>query len=217
MTIVIFSCSQIYTSGHLLNVFFVSYFCLFSPETGPTQAGTKGEEGGKGKTWTRVVKKAKCLVAQTSQLLFWPFPYQKEKAVNDKKEDKKTKKAKENAEAEANEENHSENGDAKTNEVSGRTGKRLPLRKGRWWWRKGLTFAFLSDPAGGGSPRGGQGGGQVRVAPLPKLPPPLQPPPLKPSLFPPPTSQPALPTPSLSHGFPPRRIVNRGIFLSMIL
>lgn len=42
---------------------------------------------------------------------------QKEKAVNDKKEDKKTKKAKENAEAEANEENHSENGEAKTNEV----------------------------------------------------------------------------------------------------
>lgn len=47
-------------------------------------------------------------------------PPQKEKAVNDKKEDKKTKKAKENAEAEANEENHSENGEAKTNEVSGR-------------------------------------------------------------------------------------------------
>lgn len=44
-------------------------------------------------------------------------PEQKEKAVNDKKEDKKTKKAKENAEAEANEENHSENGEAKTNEV----------------------------------------------------------------------------------------------------
>lgn len=42
---------------------------------------------------------------------------QKEKAVHDKKEDKKTKKAKENAEAEANEENHSENGEAKTNEV----------------------------------------------------------------------------------------------------
>uniref|UniRef100_A0A3Q3W7H5 Uncharacterized protein n=1 Tax=Mola mola TaxID=94237 RepID=A0A3Q3W7H5_MOLML len=41
---------------------------------------------------------------------------QKEKAVNDKKEDKKTKKAKENVEAEANEENHSENGEAKTNE-----------------------------------------------------------------------------------------------------
>ncbi len=37
--------------------------------------------------------------------------------MNDKKEDKKTKKAKENAEAEANEENHSENGEAKTNEV----------------------------------------------------------------------------------------------------
>ena len=48
------------------------------------------------------------------------LPTQKEKAVNDKKEDKKTKKAKENAEAEANEENHSENGEAKTNEVSGR-------------------------------------------------------------------------------------------------
>lgn len=47
---------------------------------------------------------------------------QKEKAVNDKKEDKKTKKAKENAEAEANEENHSENGEAKTNEV-----RSLPL------------------------------------------------------------------------------------------
>lgn len=47
------------------------------------------------------------------------LPLQKEKAVNDKKEDKKTKKAKENAEAEANEENHSENGDAKTNEVRG--------------------------------------------------------------------------------------------------
>lgn len=46
-------------------------------------------------------------------------PPQKEKAVNDKKEDKKTKKAKENAEADANEENHSENGEAKTNEVSG--------------------------------------------------------------------------------------------------
>lgn len=45
---------------------------------------------------------------------------QKEKAVNDKKEDKKTKKAKENADAEANEENHSENGEAKTNEVSAR-------------------------------------------------------------------------------------------------
>ena len=44
-------------------------------------------------------------------------PLQKEKAVNDKKEDKKTKKAKENVEAEANEENHSENGEAKTNEV----------------------------------------------------------------------------------------------------
>lgn len=53
--------------------------------------------------------------------MLWPL--QKEKAVNDKKEDKKTKKAKENAEAEANEENHSENGEAKTNEV-GRTGKR---------------------------------------------------------------------------------------------
>lgn len=37
--------------------------------------------------------------------------------MNDKKEDKKTKKAKENVEAEANEENHSENGEAKTNEV----------------------------------------------------------------------------------------------------
>lgn len=45
-------------------------------------------------------------------------PIQKEKAVNDKKEDKKTKKAKENTDAEANEENHSENGEAKTNEVS---------------------------------------------------------------------------------------------------
>lgn len=48
------------------------------------------------------------------------LPLQKEKAVNDKKEDKKTKKAKENAEAEANEENHSENGEAKTNEVGRR-------------------------------------------------------------------------------------------------
>lgn len=47
----------------------------------------------------------------------FPSKLQKEKAVNDKKEDKKTKKAKENAEAEANEENHSENGEAKTNEV----------------------------------------------------------------------------------------------------
>uniref|UniRef100_A0A8C7MNP0 Uncharacterized protein n=1 Tax=Oncorhynchus kisutch TaxID=8019 RepID=A0A8C7MNP0_ONCKI len=48
-----------------------------------------------------------------------PPPTQKEKAVNDKKEEKKTKKAaaKENAEAEAAEENHSENGDAKTNQV----------------------------------------------------------------------------------------------------
>lgn len=34
-------------------------------------------------------------------------PPQKEKAVNDKKEDKKTKKAKENAEAEANEDRKS--------------------------------------------------------------------------------------------------------------
>lgn len=50
-------------------------------------------------------------------------PLQKEKAVNDKKEDKKTKKAKENAEAEANEENHSENGEAKTNEVGRPPGK----------------------------------------------------------------------------------------------
>lgn len=70
---------------------------------------------------------------------------------------------------------------------------------------------FVLCPAGGGSPRGGQGGGQVRVAPLPMLPPPLQ---SLPSLNPS-ASQPA--PPSLSHGFPPRRIVNRGIFLSMIL
>lgn len=42
---------------------------------------------------------------------------QKDKAVVDRKEDKKNKKAKENAEAEANEENHSENGEAKANEV----------------------------------------------------------------------------------------------------
>ena len=44
---------------------------------------------------------------------------QKDKAVNDKKEDKKTKaKAKESTEPEANEENHAENnGEAKTNEV----------------------------------------------------------------------------------------------------
>lgn len=59
--------------------------------------------------------------------ILWIFtfvPLQKEKAMNDKKEDKKTKKAKENAEAEANEENHSENGEAKTNEV-GRTKQRV--------------------------------------------------------------------------------------------
>lgn len=52
-----------------------------------------------------------------SEVSVFFFPLQKEKAVNDKKEDKKTKKAKENAEAEANEENHSENGEAKSNEV----------------------------------------------------------------------------------------------------
>lgn len=47
--------------------------------------------------------------------------------MNDKKEDKKTKKAKENAEAEANEENHSENGEAKTNEV-----RKPPPHPSRW-------------------------------------------------------------------------------------
>lgn len=60
------------------------------------------------------------------------LPLQKEKAVNDKKEDKKTKKAKENAEAEANEENHSENGEAKTNEVGRPQKKKLLTR--RWSW-----------------------------------------------------------------------------------
>ena len=44
-------------------------------------------------------------------------PIQKEKAVNDKKEEKKTKKAAAKENSEAAEENHSENGDAKTNQV----------------------------------------------------------------------------------------------------
>lgn len=64
------------------------------------------------------IRPAHCLVL---------LPLQKEKAVNDKKEDKKTKKAKENAEAEANEENHSENGEAKTNEVG-----EVPNRRTSW-------------------------------------------------------------------------------------
>lgn len=51
--------------------------------------------------------------------------------MNDKKEDKKTKKAKENAEAEANEENHSENGEAKTNEVRRRPRDRVTPHRTR--------------------------------------------------------------------------------------
>lgn len=53
--------------------------------------------------------------------------------MNDKKEDKKTKKAKENAEAEANEENHSENGEAKTNEVSAVVGKKKVVNRRKSW------------------------------------------------------------------------------------
>ncbi|XP_055744063.1 non-histone chromosomal protein HMG-14A-like isoform X1 [Salvelinus fontinalis] len=44
-------------------------------------------------------------------------PAKKEKAVNDKKEEKKTKKAAAKENADAAEENHSENGDAKTNQM----------------------------------------------------------------------------------------------------
>lgn len=69
---------------------------------------------------------------------------QKEKAVNDKKEDKKTKKAKENAEAEANEENHSENGDAKTNEVSPNSKSTQPWSYNTWIWGNKL-MAGVSD------------------------------------------------------------------------
>lgn len=72
--------------------------------------------------------------------------------MNDKKEDKKTKKAKENAEAEANEENHSENGEAKTNEVSARGGSRALLCVCSVDKEKVLTLTFLLHPAGGGNP-----------------------------------------------------------------
>lgn len=61
---------------------------------------------------------------------------------------------------------------------------------------QGLTPVCLLCLAGGGSPRGGQGGGQVRVAPLPKLPhPSLQSPPNPTPPAREPSPQPASPPP----------------------
>lgn len=159
--------------------------------------------------------------AQTNSSVLWPL--QKEKAVNDKKEDKKTKKAKENAEAEANEENHSENGEAKTNEV-GRLietkfltagevccstlhacGIDLKTRQSFHLGLSALSHRWRQPPRrprrrpSPSSTTAQASSSSSSTIPLPPL-----------------NRQPASP-PSLSHGFPPRRIVNRGIFLSMIL
>lgn len=68
--------------------------------------------------------------------------------MNDKKEDKKTKKAKENAEAEANEENHSENGEAKTNEVSAVVEKKKLLIAGKVGYCSLQTYSIILKTVG---------------------------------------------------------------------